>query len=127
EVAGSPAGAAVVTPARTGPGPVAQLVWTARVGLGCGPTAVRRTLAYLDAGAAPADAATLELVGVVPGRRGGGVGRALLEQVIVHAAGTPLHLSTADPANVGLYRRFGWRETGRLPVGDLAVTTMLRP
>ncbi|MCL3861009.1 GNAT family N-acetyltransferase [Actinotalea sp. K2] len=125
-VAGDPAGAAVVTPAGSRPGTLAQLAWTARVALDCGPTAIRRTLRYLGASAAPDDALTLEFVGVLPAQRGRGVGGALLKQVIADAAGRPVYLTTADPANVGLYERFGWRETGRAGVGGLVVAAMLR-
>ncbi len=127
QVAGEPAGAAVVTPADSRPGSFARLAWTARVGLGCGPTAIRRTLRYLGASAAPADALTLEFVGVLRGLRGCGVGRALLERVIADAAGSAVHLTTADLSNPGLYQRFGWRETGRVGVGGLVVVAMLRP
>ena len=126
-VAGAPAGAAMVTPANQRPGNFAQLAWTARVGLGCGPTAVRRTLDYLGASTAPANALTLEFVGVAPELRGRGVGRVLLERMIADAAGSPIYLTTADPANPGLYRRFGWRETGRVRVAELVVVAMTRP
>jgi len=127
QVAGEPAGAAVVTPADRRPGSLAQLAWTARVCFGCGPTAIRRTLRYLGASAAPADALTLEFVGVPRGLRGRGVGRALLERVIADAVGSPVYLTTADSSNPGLYQRFGWRETGRVRVGGLVVVAMLRP
>lgn len=127
QVAGGPAGAALVTAAGARPGTLARLLWTARVGVGCGPTAIVRTLRYLDASTAPADALTLELVGVLPALRGRRVGRALLERVIADSAGRPLHLTTADPSNVALYERFGWRETGRVGVGGLTVIAMLRP
>lgn len=127
QVAGEPAGAAVVTPAGSRPGALAQLTWTARVGLGCGPTAIRRTLRYLDGTTAPADALTLEFVGVLPAWRGWGVGRALLEPVIADAAGRSVHLTTADPSNLGLYERFGCRESGRFGVGGLVVVAMRTP
>lgn len=127
KVAGEAAGAAVVTPANRGPRSLAQLAWITRVGLGCGPPTVQRTLRYLGASTAPADALTLEFLGVLPDQRGRGVGRALLERTIADVAGQPIYLTTADPSNPGLYRRFGWQETGRVNVGGLVVVAMCLP
>jgi GNAT superfamily N-acetyltransferase len=126
---GAAVAAALVTPPAGQPGPLARLAWTVRVAVGCGPATVRRTLALLAAteAAHPAGAWTLDFVGVLPTARGRGAGRALLDRVIADAAGEPLFLTTADPANVGLYRRFGWRQTGDFRVGPVRGVAMCRP
>ncbi|CRK56490.1 hypothetical protein [Alloactinosynnema sp. L-07] len=117
-----PGAAALVTGPGT-PGTLAQLAWTGRVLLGCGPRAVRRTLTYLAATEAlkPAGASTLEFIGVRPESRGHGVARRIIDGI----AG-PVFLTTADPTNVALYHRLGFAVTAELPVGPLTVTAMLR-
>jgi Acetyltransferases len=51
------------------------------------------------------------VVGVAPEKQGKGIGRALLQPIIKRAdtAGQPCYLETAQPANVGLYERLGFR------------------
>jgi ribosomal protein S18 acetylase RimI-like enzyme len=51
------------------------------------------------------------VVGVAPEKQGKGIGRALLQPIIERAdtAGQPCYLETAQPANVGLYKRLGFR------------------
>jgi len=51
------------------------------------------------------------VVGVAPEKQGKGIGRALLQPIIERAetAGQPCYLETAQPANVGLYERLGFR------------------
>lgn len=121
--------AAVLTPPGATPTAGARALWAARTGLRCGPRALVRTLRYLDVtdGGAPPGAWTLEFVGVRPGQAGRGAGRLLLDHVL---AATPaprgLYLTTADPANVPLYRRFGFAALRETPLGPLSVTSMSR-
>ncbi|MEJ8646235.1 GNAT family N-acetyltransferase [Streptomyces sp. MS1.HAVA.3] len=121
--------AAVLTPPRATPAAGARAFWAARTGLRCGPRALGRTLCYLDAtdGGAPPEAWTLEFVGVRPELTGRGAGRLLLNHVL---ATTPaphgLYLTTADPANVPLYRHFGFTTLRETPLGPLSVTSMSR-
>ena len=51
------------------------------------------------------------VVGVAPEEQGKGIGRALLQPIMKRAdtAGQPCYLETAQPANVGLYERLGFR------------------
>ncbi|WP_404953268.1 GNAT family N-acetyltransferase [Streptomyces sp. 147326] len=119
--------AAVLTPPGAIPTAGARAVWAARTGLRCGPRALGRTLRYLHAtdGGAPPGAWTLEFVGVRPDLTGRGAGRLLLDHVL---ATTPapqgLYLTTADPANVPLYRHFGFATLRTTPLGPLSVTSM---
>ena len=48
-----------------------------------------------------------------PAHQGRGIGRRLLEHVLLRADadGTPVWLETSDPANVGLYEKFGFTTT----------------
>ncbi|MGW1278755.1 GNAT family N-acetyltransferase [Streptomyces tsukubensis] len=127
---GEPVAAAVLTPPGGTPSGPARAAWAVRTALGCGPAALTRTLRYLDAveSAAPADAWTLEFLGVVPARRGRGAGSRLLARAL---AGLPapggVFLTTADPANEPLYRRFGFLTLRSIPVGPLTTTAMWRP
>lgn len=125
---GVPVGAALAGPSGGRLGLRARVEWTARVCAGCGPGAVRRTLAYLAAveDGVPGGAWSLEFVGVSPTARGRGAARALIERVVGDAAGADVVLTTADPANVGVYRRLGFVETGRVRLADLSVVTMRR-
>lgn len=65
---------------------------------------------------------------MTPGATGQGPGRLLLDRLV---AGTPpaagIFLTTADPAGVALYGRFGFTVLRRLSVGPLEVTAMHRP
>ncbi|MEV2201343.1 GNAT family N-acetyltransferase [Streptomyces fradiae] len=119
--------AAVLTPPGARPDLWARALWTARTGLRCGPRALGRTLRHLAVtdGGAPAGAWTLEFIGVRPESAGRGAGRLLLDHVL---ASTPsgLHLTTADPANVSLYRHFGFTVSRVTPLGPLSVTSMTR-
>ncbi|MFB7255541.1 GNAT family N-acetyltransferase [Streptomyces nojiriensis] len=89
-----------------------------------------RTLRYLHAAEArtPAGAWTLEYIGVEPGAAVRGTGGRLLGHMLatVPAPGG-IFLTTADEANVRLYRRFGFTTLRRLAVGPLEVTAMWRP
>ncbi|MGW6918734.1 GNAT family N-acetyltransferase [Kitasatospora sp. NPDC054939] len=124
-------GAVVLTPPGAAPGPAAQAAWLARTVRRCGPAPAVRTLRYLHRAEAlaPADAWTLEFVGVRPEAKGRGVGRLLLEWALDAVPSTPggVYLTTADPDNVPLYRRFGFELLERLPVGPVEVAAMWRP
>ncbi|MFH7596919.1 GNAT family N-acetyltransferase [Streptomyces racemochromogenes] len=119
--------AAVLTPPGATPSAGARALWAARTLLSGGPRALGRTLRYLDAteGGAPAGAWTLEFVGVRPDLTGRGAGRTLLDHVLTTTPGA-VHLTTADPANVPLYRHFGFTTLGEIPLGPLTVTSMAR-
>lgn len=127
---GRPLAAAVLTPPGAVPGAGARARWAARTLLRCGPLALARTLRYLDAaeGRAPEGAWTLEFVGVRPDLTGRGAGRTLLDHVLAAVpAGAGVHLTTADPSNVPLYRRFGFVTQHEIALGPLTVTAMARP
>ncbi|MFH0178711.1 GNAT family N-acetyltransferase [Streptomyces cacaoi] len=121
--------AAVLTPPGATPTLGARALWAARTGLRCGPRALARTLRYLNAtdGCAPPGAWTLEFIGVRPDLKGRGAGRLLLDHVL---AATPaphgLYLTTAHPANVPLYRHFGFATLRETPLGPISVTAMSR-
>ncbi len=70
----------------------------------------------------------LDLIGVRPGTAGRGAGRYLLDHVL---AATPAQagffLTTADPANVPLYRLFGFADLRRTTLGPLDVRAMVKP
>ncbi|MGP3683378.1 GNAT family N-acetyltransferase [Streptomyces sp. IBSNAI002] len=122
--------AAVLTPPSATPAAGPHVLWAARTGLRCGPRTLGRTLRYLDAteAGAPPGAWTLEFVGVRPDLTGRGAGRLLLDHVlVVTPAAHGLYLTTADPANVPLYRRFGFTTLRETPLGPLHVTSMSRP
>ncbi|MDK1476442.1 GNAT family N-acetyltransferase [Streptomyces sp. 549] len=131
--------AAVLTPPGAVPALTARAVWTARTGVRCGPPALWRTLRYLQLteAVAPADTWTLEFVGVRPESAGTGAGGFLLDRVLAdslhpavprakEATAVPAgcFLTTADPALVPLYRRFGFVELRRAELGPLHVTAM---
>ncbi|MFD3469160.1 GNAT family N-acetyltransferase [Streptomyces sp. NPDC058682] len=128
--AGRPVAAAVLTPPAAVPSGAARAAWAARTLVGCGPRTLVRTLRYLHAAEAgiPAGAWTLEFIGVQPEAAGRGAGGRLLGHLL---AATPapggIFLTTADEANVRLYRRFGFTVLRRLTVGPLKVTAMWRP
>ncbi|MFF9148208.1 GNAT family N-acetyltransferase [Streptomyces sp. NPDC014861] len=130
DASGRPVGAVVLTPPGARPGPREAGRWSARVGLGCGPRALVRTLRYLRGAEhlAPPDAWTLEFVGVVPEAAGRGAGRLLLDRAL---GGPPapggVFLTTADPANVALYHRFGFTLLDRLRAGPVETAAMWRP
>ncbi|MFF3013340.1 GNAT family N-acetyltransferase [Streptomyces sp. NPDC057939] len=127
---GRPVAAAVLTPPGATPGVGARAGWATRTLLRGGPDALRRTLRYLEAAETevPAEAWTLEFIGVIPAAAGRGWGRLLLDHVLAGTPGTAgIFLTTADPANVGLYRHFGFTVLRHLPVGPLRVTSMHRP
>ncbi|MEU7072418.1 GNAT family N-acetyltransferase [Streptomyces narbonensis] len=127
---GRPVASAVLTPPGAAPGIPARAAWAARTGLRCGPSVLWKTLRYLHhAEAAPPEGVwTLEFVGVRPDSAGRGAGGFLLDHVLAAVpAPAGFFLTTADPANVPLYRSFGFTELQRTALGPLAVTTMVRP
>ncbi|MFJ3973897.1 GNAT family N-acetyltransferase [Streptomyces sp. NPDC090021] len=70
---------------------------------------------------------TPEFTGVRPALTGRGTGRALLDHVLSAVpAGAGVHLTTADPSNVGLYRHFGFTTLNETRLGPLTVTAMAR-
>ncbi|MDB1086054.1 GNAT family N-acetyltransferase [Streptomyces sp. ACA25] len=127
---GRPVAAAVLTPpgaAHTAP---TRAVWAARTGFRCGPRALGRTLRYLHLAeaATPEGAWTLEFIGVLPGMTGRGAGRVLLDHLLADVpAPGGFYLTTADPANVPLYRHFGFVPVHRTALGPLDITAMARP
>lgn len=70
-------------------------------------------------------------IGVVPERRGRGLGTALLRPVLELADGDrlPCYLETANPATLPLYERLGFRVAipGRLPPDGPPFWSLLRP
>lgn len=74
----------------------------------------------------------LNMIGVGPGHQGRGLGRRLLEAVHTLARERPasqgISLTTEDPGNVPLYRRFGYEITGRAAFGPgLETWALFRP
>lgn len=51
-----------------------------------------------------------------PAHQGRGIGRRLIEHILqrADADGTPVWLETSDPANVGLYEKFGFTTTAQI-------------
>ncbi|MEU8776886.1 GNAT family N-acetyltransferase [Streptomyces sp. NPDC048606] len=127
---GLPVAAAVLTPPGAAPRAPALLAWSGATLTRCGPRALSRTLRYVRATEpeAPPGAWTLEFVGVRPALAGRGAGRLLLDHVL---AGAPapggVFLTTADAANVALYRRFGFTTLRSVAVGPVETTAMWRP
>ncbi|MGK8523973.1 hypothetical protein ACRS6B_21565 [Nocardia asteroides] len=120
----APGAAALLSPPGTAPGAVAQLAWTTRVLLRCGPASVYRTLVYTRAAQRrkPSRAWTLEFIGAErPGHRAGG---RLLEMILAEFG--DLWLTTADPDNVPLYRHFGFTVTDHWSLGALDVRALRR-
>ncbi|MFC8276541.1 GNAT family N-acetyltransferase [Streptomyces sp. NPDC057271] len=127
---GQPVASAVLTPSGAVPKASVRAVWAARTGMRCGPPALWRTLRYLhrSEAATPAGAWTLEFIGVRPDIAGHGAGRFLLDHVLAATeAPAGFFLTTADPANVPFYRRFGFTDLQRTVLGRLDVTAMARP
>lgn len=63
---------------------------------------------------------------VAPSFRGRGLGKQLIDALVVHAhklGFERLYLFT--PVSPEIYRRGGWREIGKRPIGDHAVTLMV--
>ncbi|WP_433800740.1 GNAT family N-acetyltransferase [Actinomycetospora sp. CA-084318] len=65
-------------------------------------------------------------VGAEPGRRGRGVGSALVEHGLARADPLPVHLECARDL-VGYYARFGFAEGDPVPLAGLDLVTMTRP
>lgn len=65
--------------------------------------------------AVPAGAWYLSILGVDPGRQGGGVGAALLAPTLAQASrlGADCYLETFTPRNLPFYQRLGFRPIGR--------------
>ena len=83
------------------------------------------------AGRAPAEPHWhLAAVGVVPDRRGNGVGARLLAPMLARCdrLGLPAYLESSNPRNLGFYRRLGFAATGEVRTVDerLALTLMWR-
>ncbi|HLL32472.1 MAG TPA: GNAT family N-acetyltransferase [Streptomyces sp.] len=125
---GRPIAAAVLTPPARVPSLATQARWATHTLTRCGPRALRRTLLYLQRTEAdvPEGAWTLEFIGVTPAAAGRGAGRRLIERLLVDTPGG-VFLTTADPSNVALYRRFGFDTLRHLTVGPLNVAAMYRP
>lgn len=73
----------------------------------------------------------LNMLGVLPHRRGRGYGRLLLDRVHALARATPgcrgVSLTTEDPANVEIYRHVGYEVVGEAWIGpDLPTWSMFR-
>jgi ribosomal protein S18 acetylase RimI-like enzyme len=83
---------------------------------------LRRTQAWK-----PADAWTLEFVGVLPQARGKGLARHLCERAQADHPEAPAFLTTADPDNVGLYERWGFDAFVRTRLTGITVVGMIRP
>jgi GNAT superfamily N-acetyltransferase len=126
---GRAVGVAVATAPGARPTAMAQAAWTARTWKGCGPRALVRTLEYLRRTEPwkPAGAWTLEFVGVQPEERGQGLARALFDQAKDAYPGAPAFLTTADPDNVALYRRWGFSPLVRVALGKTTVVAMVLP
>ncbi len=62
----------------------------------------------------------LYVLGVDPAAKGRGFGGALLRAVTESADrdGVPVHLETSNPANLSLYRKFGFEVVEKLVLGD---------
>ncbi|MGW6820744.1 GNAT family N-acetyltransferase [Streptomyces sp. NPDC055005] len=121
--------AAVLTPPLATPTIGARALWAARTGVRCGPRALRRTLRHLHhgEGLTPDGTWTLEFIGVRPDLAGRGAGGALLDHVLTTThAPAGFFLTTADPATVPLYRRFGFTVLRRTSLGSLEITAMTR-
>lgn len=122
-VDGELVGAALVS--RPGPpappefGELRERVWSE-----LGPDAEARYTAFVEA-CAPfqleAPHLHLNMIGVRRSWRGKGVSRTLVEAVHALSGSDPdstgVSLTTEDPANVGLYRHFGYRIVGQAEVG----------
>ncbi|MEV3873993.1 GNAT family N-acetyltransferase [Streptomyces sp. NPDC049906] len=127
---GVPIAAIVLTPPGGTPPARAKARWVTGTGLGCGPGALVRTLRYAHGAetATPQGAWTLEFLGVVPEHRGLGAARRLLDHVVSELpAPGGIFLTTADPENERLYRRFGFTTRQHLVLGPLTTAAMWRP
>ena len=72
----------------------------------------------------------LPLIGVDPFRQGRGIGAALLQHRLreFDVAGLPAYLETANPMNLSLFERHGFRSVGCVEVGSVPpIYPMLRP
>ena len=74
-----------------------------------------RFAAIQEKGHPEEDHVYLWFLAVDPRHQRGGIGRALLARVYEEAGRAPVHLDTANPANVPYYVGNGFRETGREP------------
>lgn len=126
---GRAVGVAIATAPGAKPRPRAQAAWTLRTLRACGPRALFGTLVYLRRTEAwkPVDAWTLEFVGVLPEARGQGFARMLYERAHEDHPHARAFLTTADPENVGLYERWGFRRFVRITLAGLTVVGMTRP
>jgi ribosomal protein S18 acetylase RimI-like enzyme len=84
----------------------------------------------LEAAHPPGPHAFLHTLGIDPAHQRSGAGTALVESLIAHHddGGTPIHLTTANPANLPYYRRFGFDVIGKatLPRG-VPMWSLFRP
>jgi GNAT superfamily N-acetyltransferase len=84
----------------------------------------------LEAAHPPGPHAFLHTLGIHPAHQRSGAGTALVESLIAHHddGGTPIHLTTANPANLPYYRRFGFDVIGKatLPRG-VPMWSLFRP
>ena len=85
----------------------------------------------LDAHVPPDAHWYLGTISVVPRQQGNGVGGALLRHGLsrVNATSMPTYLEVTEPANISLYKHFGFdeRETFTIGCDSPPITGMLRP
>lgn len=119
----------VTTPASQPP-VTAQLRWLTKVLIGCGPAVVARTAVYRrkEEKFIPPRATILEFLGVLDEARGTGLGGVLLRRALADALtgpySAPVHLSTADPRNVEIYRHLSFKVDGSFKLSHIHVTAM---
>jgi GNAT superfamily N-acetyltransferase len=124
-----PAGVAVATAPGAQPTRAAQISWSWCTVRNCGPRTFARTVAYIQETERwrPRDAWTLEFVGVLPEARGHRVARQLVDRAQASHPGIGAFLSTADPRNVALYRKWGFVVSNEAVIAGLRVAGMTRP
>ncbi|WP_249645635.1 hypothetical protein [Nocardia sputi] len=120
----APGAAALLSPPGATPDAAARSAWTMHVLFHCGPAAIHRTLRYTREAERrkPSDAWTLEFIGAE--HPGHGAGRRLLALIVDEFE--DLWLTTADPDNVPLYRRFGFSVTDHWTLGALEIHALHR-
>ena len=72
----------------------------------------------------------LAMIGVDPGKQGGGLGGKMLAHTLAECDrdGLPAYLESSNPLNVPLYRRYVFEPLGTIDIGGRPIMTpMLRP